>query len=193
MRPLVMDFRDDPKARDLTDQYMFGPALLVNPVTEYKARTRRVYLPSGRNWYDFWTGRRYDGGQSIDADAPYDRIPLFVPSGSIVPVGPDQQYIGQKTRETVTLYVYTGANAKFLLYEDDGKTYGYERNEFSTVPLAWDEATRTLTIADAISRPPTTREFTIVLVAPSAAQGYEGATAPGKVVKYDGKAVRVTF
>src|SRR6185295_4301606 len=162
MRPLVMDFRDDPKARDVTDQYMFGSALLVNPVTEFKARTRRVYLPAGRNWYDFWTGRRYDGGQSVDADAPYDRIPLFVPSGSIVPVGPDQQYIGAQTRETVTLYVYTGANARFLLYEDDGKTYKYERNEFSAVPLAWDEATKTLTIGQHEHLQPSTRVFNVV-------------------------------
>ena len=110
MRPLVMDFRDDAKARDVTDQFMFGPAFLVSPVTEYKARSRRVYLPAGTAWYDFWTGRRSDGGQTITADAPYDRIPLFVRAGSIVPVGPDQQYIGEKTREALTLYVYAGAN-----------------------------------------------------------------------------------
>ena len=99
MRPLVMDFRGDPKARNISDQYMFGPALLVNPVTEYKARTRRVYLPAGSSWYNFWTGQRTKAGRSINADAPYDRIPLFVRSGSIVPVGPEQQYIGAQRRD----------------------------------------------------------------------------------------------
>ena len=85
MRPLVMDFRDDLKARDVTDQFMFGPAFLVNPVTEYKARSRPVYLPAG-TWYDFWTGKRFTGGTAVTADAPLEAMPLFVRAGSIVPV-----------------------------------------------------------------------------------------------------------
>jgi alpha-D-xyloside xylohydrolase len=193
MRPLVMDFRNDASARDLADQYMFGPAFLVNPVTEYKARSRTLYLPAHTTWYDFWSGRRSEGGQTVTVDAPYDRIPLFVRAGSIVPVGPDQQYVGEKTREAITVYVYSGADGSFSLYEDDGRSYGYERSEFSIVPLSWDEASRTLTIGDTLNRPSSTRSFNVVLVSPSSAQGYGGASAPGKVVKYDGKAVRVTF
>jgi alpha-D-xyloside xylohydrolase len=188
-----MDFRADPKARNIADQYMFGPALLVNPVTEYKARTRQVYLPAGSRWYDFWTGQPYEGGQSITAEAPYDRIPLFVRSGSIVPVGPEQQYIGARGRETLTLYVYTGGNARFSLYEDDGRTYGYERNQLSRVPLSWNDATSTLTIGQHEHLPSSTRVFNVVLVSPTARQGYAGATAAGKIVKYSGQEVRVTF
>ena len=149
MRPLVMDFRNDANARNVTDQYMFGPAFLVNPVTEYKARTRTLYLPAQTAWYDFWTGRRSEGGQTVTVDAPYDRLPLFVRAGAIVPVGPDQQYIGEKTRAAITVYVYSGADGSFSLYEDDGRTYGYERDEFSVVPLSWNEGGRTLTIGDA--------------------------------------------
>jgi alpha-D-xyloside xylohydrolase len=193
MRPLVMDFRSDAGARTIADQYMFGPAFLVNPVTEYKARSRSVYLPARTTWYDFWSGRRVDGGQTITADAPFDRLPLFVRAGSIVPVGPDQQYIGEKPRESVTIYVYAGADGSFALYEDDGRTYGYERNEFSVVPLSWNEQSKTLTIGDTVNRPSSTHEFKVVLVSPSSAQGYAGIEAPGKVVKYDGKAVRITF
>ena len=104
---------------------MFGPSLLVSPVTEYKARSRQVYLPAGATWYDFWTGAGSAGGQTVTADAPYDQIPLFVRAGSIVPFGPAQQYIGEKDARALTLYVYTGANGQFSLYEDDGVTYGY--------------------------------------------------------------------
>jgi alpha-D-xyloside xylohydrolase len=165
----------------------------VNPVTEYKARNRSVYLPARSAWYDFWSGKRMEGGQTITADAPFDRLPLFVRAGSIVPVGPDQQYIGEKPRESVTVYVYSGADATFALYEDDGRTYGYERNEFSVVPLSWNEQSKTLTIGDSVNRPSSTHEFKVVVVSPSAPQGYAGTEAPGKIVKYDGKAVRVTF
>jgi alpha-D-xyloside xylohydrolase len=193
MRPLVMDFRGDAAARTIADQYMFGPAFLVNPVTDYKARNRSVYLPASTGWYDFWSGKRMEGGQTITADAPFDRLPVFVRAGSIVPVGPDQQYIGEKPRESVTVYVYSGADTAFALYEDDGRTYGYERNEFSVVPLSWNEQSKTLTIGDAVNRPSSTHEFKVVVVSPSAPQGYAGAGAPGKAVKYDGKAVRVTF
>src|SRR5205085_9161007 len=124
MRPLVMDFRGDPKARDVTDQFMFGPSLLVSPVTEYKARTRHVYLPAGSAWYDFWTGARAAGGQAITAPAPYDQLPVYVRAGAIVPIGSEQQYIGEKDTTALTLYVYAGANGRFSLYEDDGLTYG---------------------------------------------------------------------
>ena len=195
MRPLVMDFGDDPKARDLTDEYMFGPAFLVSPVTEYKARSRSVYLPAGTVWYDFWTGKRMAGGQTITADAPFDRLPLFMRAGAIVPAGPDQQYVGEKRAESLTLYVYAGANGRFSLYEDDGRSYGYERGEFSRIPLSWNDATKTLTVgarAGSFDGQPARRTFTVVLVSPATPMGYASRRA-GRSVSYDGRAVRVRF
>jgi alpha-D-xyloside xylohydrolase len=177
MRPLVMDFRGDVNVRDIPDQYMFGPALLVNPVTEYKARTREVYLPAGTDWYDFWSGARVKGGRTIIADAPFDHLPVYVRAGSIVPAGPEQQYIGERPNDPVTLYVYAGANGRFSLYEDDGRSYGYERGEFARIPIEWNDATRTLTIgARTGSYPgmPASRTFAAILVSPQMRLGYGG-------------------
>jgi alpha-D-xyloside xylohydrolase len=190
MRPLVMDFRADATARELADEYMFGPAFLVSPITEYKARTRPVYLPAGTDWYDFWTGTRMAGGQTIAAAAPLERLPLYMRAGAIVPVGPEQQYIGEKPDAPVTLYVYAGANGRFSLYEDDGKSYGYERGEFARIPIDWNDATRTLTIGARSGRypgMPASRTFSIVLVTPQAAAGY-GATG-GTAITYTGSAI----
>ncbi|MEP6917328.1 MAG: TIM-barrel domain-containing protein, partial [Acidobacteriota bacterium] len=195
MRPLVMDFRGDARARDIPDQFMFGPAFLVNPVTEYKARSRRAYLPAGTAWYDFWTGKQSAGGSTMTADAPYDRLPLFVRAGAIVPMGPEQQYIGEKDARLLTIYVYTGANGQFSLYEDDGLTYDYERRQFSRIPLVWNDAARTLTIAKrtgAFPGMPATRTFNVVLVSPDQPTGY-AAAAPGRTVNYRGDAVPVKF
>ena len=127
MRPLVMDFRGDTGSRAVLDQYMFGPAFLVNPVTTYKARTRSVYLPpTTGGWYDFWSGTHSNGGQTIMAPAPYDAMPVFVRAGSIVPLGPELMYTTEKPAETITLYVYAGADGAFTLYEDEGLNYNYE-------------------------------------------------------------------
>jgi alpha-D-xyloside xylohydrolase len=184
MRPLVMDFRNDPNARDITDEYMFGPAFLVCPVTEYKARSRTVYLPAGTAWQNFWTGTRVAGGRTITADAPLERMPVFVRAGSIVPNGAEQQYIGEKPDAPVTLSVFAGADGRFTLYEDDGRTYGYERGEFSRIPITWNEASKTLTIGARIGRypgMPASRTFNAILTTPSA-----GA---GQTITYTGAAV----
>jgi alpha-D-xyloside xylohydrolase len=196
MRPLVMDFAGDAAARDLADEYMFGRAFLVCPVTEYQARNRPVYLPRISRWYDFWTGQAADGGQTITADAPYDRLPLFVRAGSIVPIGADQQYIGERSRDSLALYAYAGADGRFSLYEDDGKTYGYERGQFTRIPLSWNDSTRTLTIgARAGSYPgmPRQRAFNVVLVTRETPVPYQGAAVSGKEVRYDGSPVQVRF
>jgi alpha-D-xyloside xylohydrolase len=192
MRPLVMDFRTDAKAREVADEYMFGPAFLVSPVTEYKARTRPVYLPAGSDWYDFWTGTRVSGGQMVTADAPLDRLPLYMRAGSIVPVGPEQQYVGEKHDPPITVYVYGGANASFSLYEDDGKSYGYERGEFARIPITWDDATRTLTIGartGSYPRMPASRSFRVTLVTAQNPVGY-GTQATGTTLTYTGAAIR---
>jgi alpha-D-xyloside xylohydrolase len=146
MRGMVMDFPNDEKVRGINDQYLFGPSLLVAPVYEFKARSRKVYLPAGPSWYDFYTGAVHAGGQEIDAAAPLSRMPLFVKAGSIIPIGPVIQHTAEGRGADVTLQVYPGANGALGLYEDDGVSMGYERNEFARIPLSYDEATRTLTI-----------------------------------------------
>jgi alpha-D-xyloside xylohydrolase len=193
MRPLVMDFPADTVAREVTDQYLFGPALLVSPVTVYRARSRRVYLPPTA-WYDFWTGRRLAGGRTVEAAAPYDRIPVYVRAGSIVPLGPELQYSDERPADPVTLMVYTGADGRFSLYEDDGASYGYERGEFTRIPLRWDEGNRTLTIGrrdGSFSGMLQHRTFRVVFASPERPVGFSFEPRPDRTVSYDGEGVRV--
>ena len=145
MRALVMDFAGDKKTWGIGDEYMFGPAFLVAPMTEYKARSRKVYLPAG-TWYDFYSGRSVRGGQAITSAAPYERMPIFVRAGAIVPTGPTIQRTGNNSDKPVTLNVYTGADGNFSLYEDDGVSRQYLHGQYSRVPLKWNETTKTLTI-----------------------------------------------
>lgn len=147
MRGLPMDFPDDPTARVVADQWMFGPALMPCPVYEYKARSRDVYLPAGI-WYDFYTEEAMDGDQPFEADAPYGRIPLFVRGGSILPLGPDMQWSDEKPADPVELVIYPGADGDFTLYEDDGVSYAYEKGAYSFITLHWDDASAVLTIGD---------------------------------------------
>jgi alpha-D-xyloside xylohydrolase len=189
-----MDFTADKTARELNDEYMFGPAFLVSPVTTYQARTRSVYLPKGAAWYDFWTGKAAAAGARIDAAAPYDAIPVYVRAGSIVPFGPELQYTGEKPADPLTLYVYAGANGAFTLYEDQGTTYDYEKGAFSQIPIQWDDATGTLTLGKRLgSFPEMLKERTvqIVLVSPSTPTGFKFDATPVKTVKYSGEAVPV--
>jgi alpha-D-xyloside xylohydrolase len=197
MRPLVMDFQNDVKARDITDEYMFGPAFLVSPVTTYQARSRSVYLPpTSGNWYNFWTGAYTEGGQTIDAPAPYDALPLFIRAGSIIPFGPELQYTGEKPADPVTLYVYVGADSAFTLYEDDGLTYGYEKGAFARIPIGWDDVTRTLTIGKRAGKFPgmlAKRTFNVVLVTKHKPAGFSFTPKADQTVTYRGKEVKVTF
>jgi alpha-D-xyloside xylohydrolase len=146
MRGLVMDFPNDPSVRNIDDQYMFGPSFLIAPVTEYKATSRQVYLPAGTRWYDFYNGTAYEGGQTITAAAPLDKMPVFVKEGAIVPTGVAQQYTGEKPGAPITLTVYTGKNGAFDLYEDDGTSTAYQKGASARIPVAWNEASGTLTI-----------------------------------------------
>jgi len=146
MRGLSMDFLDDPAARDVRDEYLFGHALLVAPVYQYKARARLVYLPAGAAWYDFHSGKRIEGGQKVEAAAPLNRMPLYVREGSIVPVGPEVQYAAEKPGGDITLFVFTGANGSFDLYEDDGVSYGYEQGQFARIPIRYDAGSASLVI-----------------------------------------------
>lgn len=146
MRGLVMDFPGDRKTWNIDDQYMFGPAFLVAPVTRFKARVRDVYLPAGADWYDFATGAYFKGGQIVPSDAPRERMPLYVRAGSIIPTGPAVQWTGEQPDGPIVLHVYTGANGEFSIYEDDGLSPGYKKGEFARVPVKWDQATGLLTI-----------------------------------------------
>ncbi|HPY83201.1 MAG TPA: glycoside hydrolase family 31 protein, partial [Bacteroidales bacterium] len=148
MRPLVMDFAHDTKVLNIDNQYMFGPSFLVNPVTEFKATKRDVYLPDGQAWYDLYTGNVYHGGQTISADAPYERMPVFVKEGSIIPTGVDMQYTNQYPDSIITLYVYAGKDASFELYADESTNYNYEKGKYSYVPISYNESTGTLTIGE---------------------------------------------
>jgi alpha-D-xyloside xylohydrolase len=145
MRGLVMDFTDDPVARNIDDEFMFGDAFLVCPVCEYEARSREVYLPAG-GWYDFSTGAYIQGGARITASAPYDHIPVFVRAGSIVPMGPEIEYTAQQQDGSLDIFIYGGKDGSFTLYEDDGLTYAYEKGAYATVPMTWDDASRTFTL-----------------------------------------------
>jgi alpha-glucosidase/alpha-D-xyloside xylohydrolase len=138
-----MDFPTDPKAADIPDEYMYGPAFLVAPVTEQGATQRTVYLPAGSDWYNYWTNERLHGGQTIVADAPIDTLPLFVKAGSIVPLG-SQILSADEPQTIVSLRVYPGANGSFTLFQDDGKTYDYEKSGGSVTKLTWDDAAHQL-------------------------------------------------
>jgi alpha-D-xyloside xylohydrolase len=195
MRPLIMDWRTNEKVRDMGDEYMFGPALLVSPVTDESATKRRVYLPPAAGWYDFWTGAKLDGDQQIEADAPLDRIPLYVKAGSIVPLGPEVEYATQSPDAPITLRVYRGADADFTLYEDEGDSYDYEKGAHATIPLHWDEASSTLKIGAREGSYPgmaKTRTFRVIVVGEGKGVGPQMETSVDKEVRYDGAALSIT-
>ena len=197
MRGLPMDFPADPAVKDISDQWMFGPAFMPCPVYEYGARSREVYLPEGSVWYDFYSGRSYSGGEKIVADAPYERMPLFVRGGSIVPMGPDMEWCDEKQPEVIDLYVYAGADCQFTLYEDDGLTYGYERGERSEITFFWTDSERELIIGERDGEYPgmlESRRFNVILVDPEHPVGYGGpGSVPGEMVEYDGKVVIINI
>ena len=141
MRALAFDFRTDAKALARTDEYLFGKAFLVAPVLDPGATKRTVYLPPA-TWFDFYTGRRFAGGQTVEADAPIERIPVFVRGGSIVPLGPVKPYADAPSDEPTELRVYPGANGAFALYDDSGDGQGYEKGEYSLVRMSWDNSAR---------------------------------------------------
>lgn len=144
MRALFMDFPGDPGVADLRDEYMFGPAFLVAPVTEQGATSRKVYLPAGSDWYNYWTDERLKGGQTVTVAAPIDTLPLFVKAGSIVPLGSAVDSTDDK-QSIERVKVYPGADGDFSLYGDDGKTYAYEKGDFKLTQVHWNDAEKKLT------------------------------------------------
>lgn len=193
MRPLVMDWRTDMRVRDTNDQYMFGPSILVNPVMTEGATHRTVYLPAAAAWYDFWTGNKLKGEQEIVADAPHDRIPLYVRAGSILPLGPEIQYAAEQLDAPIDLRIYSGADGDFTLYGDSGDGAGYAMGAHAAVPLHWDDAAGTLTIgARKGSYPgmPQKQSFRVHLVSPKDGVGFVDGAA-GKAVTYNGSMTQV--
>jgi alpha-D-xyloside xylohydrolase len=193
MRALAMDFRTDTRALNIGDQFMFGPALLVNPVTEPGASSRRVYLPTAK-WYDFWTGHAADRSGMVETAAPLDRIPLFVRGGSIVPMGPDLEYAAEKPADPIELRIYPGANASFTLYEDENDNYNYEKGSRATIRLDWGDAARKLTIGERQGQFPgmlETRTFRVVFVSDNHGVGIEPTAQLDKIVEYSGKLITV--
>ena len=148
MRALVMDFNGDTDAVKQPYEYMFGKAFLVAPITEAGATQRDVYLPKSADWFNFWTGKRIKGGQTIKAEAPLNKIPLFIKAGSIVPMGSIIQYSSAKPADTLEIRVYKGADAQFDLYEDEGDNYNYEKGKYTIIPFKWNEQRQSLTIED---------------------------------------------
>jgi alpha-D-xyloside xylohydrolase len=193
LRPLVMDFPADRAARELNDEFMFGPALLVAPIVQYQQRDRPVYLPAAAIWYDYWTGQATAPG-NISAPAPLDRIPVFARAGSIIPYGPAMQYIAEKPSDPTTLYVYAGADGQFTLYEDEGTTFAYEKGGFAEIPLHWEDSTNTLTIGkrtgdyDGMLRD---RNFQLVLVSKAHPVGVSLTPVPLRSVRYTGAEIRL--
>ena len=193
-RPLVMDFRDDKATWEIGDQFMFGPDLLVSPVLTEHATSRAAYLPGGTEWIDFWTGERTQGGATITAQAPLDRIPLDVRAGSILPLGPVIEYAGQAT-DPIELRVYPGADGAFTLYEDAGDGYAYQQGAHATISIHWNDATRTLTLGareGSFAGMPARHTFNVVIVSAGHGVGPDAA-APDKVVEYAGAEAKASF
>ena len=188
MRPLVMDFTADANVNNIGDQFMFGPAFMVSPVYRYGDRSREVYFPKSEGWYDFYTGKYQEGGLKAEVKAPYERVPLYVRAGSIVPFGEDIQYTDEKPADHIRLYVYQGADGEFTLYEDEGVNYNYEKGVYSMIPMEYDDETRTLTIGDRKGSFPgmlEKRTFTVVAVDKDKPQAFD-AEAKGIDVTYTG-------
>lgn len=195
MRALVIDFPDDTKVRNIGDQYLFGPALMVCPVYEYGARSRKVYFPGSEGWYDLYSGRFMPGNTATTVDAPYERMPLFVRAGSIVPFGPEIMYSDEKQPETITLFVYGGLNGSFTLYEDEGVNYNYEKGDYATIPFTYDDEDKTLEIGErkgTFNGMLKERRFNIVYVDQENPKAMDG-DATGIMIDYDGTAVKVAL
>ena len=146
MRPLVMDFMSDADVLNIGDTYMFGPSFMAAPVYEYGARRREVYFPECEGWYDYYTGKFQEGGVRKEVEAPYERMPLYVRAGSIVPTGPVMQWSDEKPAYVINLYVYQGADGEFTLYEDENVNYNYENGAYTMIDFAYSDSDQKLKI-----------------------------------------------
>lgn len=193
MRGLVMDFPKDKNVLNIGDQYMFGSGLMICPVYEYKARTREVYFPEGAGWYQLSDGKFIAGGQKQTVAAPYDRMPVYVSAGSILPIGKLIQNTTEAQND-LTIYVYAGKNGVFTLYEDENTNYNYEKGAFSTIEFTYNDKTKILDIAKRqgeFKGMMKDRNFQIVLVQPTNSKGIDGNQSGAKAVHYTGDKMSV--
>jgi alpha-D-xyloside xylohydrolase len=215
MRALVMDFETDKNALDINDQFMFGKSIMVSPVTNAmyikpvvngrdtsfaedfsRIKTKETYLPTGSDWYDFWTGEKINGGKKTTKETPLDIMPLYIKAGSILPIGPAVQFAEEKKWDDLEIRIFPGADGKFVLYEDEHDNYNYEKGIYSTITFNWDDKKKSLTINDRNGSFPgmlESRKFNIVLVSNNKAVGDNTTAAVDKVIGYTGKKVVVKF
>ena len=194
MRPLVMDFNGDKEVENIGNQWMFGPALMACPVGYYKARNRSVYFPADCGWYNLYTNEYIEGGQNLIVEAPYEQIPVFVREGAIIPFGPEMQWSDEKPAELINLYVYAGQDGKFQLYEDEGTNYNYEKGKYATIDIEYDDEDRTVSFSARKGNFPgmlKNRRFNVVLITKDAPKPLDLDNPQGKLVTYNGKAVKV--
>jgi alpha-D-xyloside xylohydrolase len=208
LRALFMDFNADTKVHNTGNEYMFGKAFLVTPVTDpmyvssdgekwenpkedfSRVKTQAVYLPQGASWIDFWTGETFTGGQTLNKETPIDIIPLYVRAGAIVPFAPRMQYAAEKKWDRLEIRIYPGADGEFVLYEDENDNYNYEKGAFSTIRFVWNEKNRTLTIQSrkgSFAGMIAARKFWIVLVSPANGTGDKPLLKANAVISYSGK------
>ena len=201
MRSLAFDFRNDPNVYGIPDQYMFGPAFMVNPVTEQlyntkgtqRPKTRQVYLPKAE-WFDFWTGQSIAGGKTIEAESPIDILPLYIKAGSIVAMGPEEEYATQKTSGPMELRIYPGADGKFTMYEDENDNYNYEKGKHALFTITWNDKLHQLNIGETkgtYAGMPKHRTINIVLVGSGHGIGGTVTEKADKTITYKGQSVTV--
>ena len=196
MRALVMDFGNDKHVLNIGDQFMFGPSILINPVYEYGARSREVYLPEGQKWYNVLDGKFYDGGQTITADAPYSDVPIFIKEGAIVPCGPLMEYTTEKPADPIRLFVIMGKDGEFTLYEDENTNYNYEEGKFALIPISYHEAEGELKIGERqgeFEGMLETRTFEIIKIMDGEPQVMSFKAKADEVVTYDGNELTVNL
>lgn len=195
MRPLIMDFVADQKTHEIGNEYLFGRSILVAPVTQYQARKWPVYLPKGSDWYNFWTGEYVSGGQTVNTEAAVDIVPLYIKAGSILPFGPDVQYSTEKKWDQLEIRVYAGADAEFVLYEDENDKYNYEKGIYSTIRFKWDDVSGTLSIEDRKGSFPKmlkSRKFKVTLISKDKPTGVSSLKHT-KTISYSGKQTRLAL
>ncbi|MEL0455911.1 TIM-barrel domain-containing protein [Flavobacteriaceae bacterium SZ-1-7] len=209
MRALMMDFASDKNALDIDDEFMFGPSLLINPVTEAMywknksedknmgmvedfsvVKAKEVYLPEGSDWFDFWTGEKFNGGQNVKKEVPLDIIPIYVKEGSILPWGPEVQFATEKSWDTLEIRIYEGADGQFTLYEDENDNYNYESGKYSTISFKWNDNKKMLTIDSRKGYFPgmiSNRKFNVKFVSENKGTGIGLSKEYDLVINYSGK------
>jgi alpha-D-xyloside xylohydrolase len=195
MRPLVMDFEKDKNVLNISDQYMFGTNLMICPVYQYKARSREVYFPENTGWYDLYDGKFNPGGNKQLVSAPYERMPIYVPAGSILPVGQVIQNT-TKPQTDLTIFVYAGKNGTFKLYEDENVNYNYEKGSFTTIEFSFNNKDKSITISDrkgSFKGIVKERNFNFILVEPNKPVGIDNKLQNFKTIHYNGDKASITL